>query len=222
VRWKYRRRVRCLPPGGDAHAWWGMRTRRSVAGGGGRRTRTEGRPPVAVAGSTAETRLGAPQAVVETSSQSGLAGRPLALERGSTDGDLSGGPPAGARGCSDAVPVCGPLVCDGRSTQGDRVRGPPVLERGTSNGGSHDRRVGPQTAARQVTADERDACRQAISEQVGFRDLRGPYHVGGGRGGEHLDGGILAQDGRHPKAADCPASPMKAGRKQGGVVDAAA
>ena len=102
------------------------------------------------------------------------------------------------------------------------MRGPPLLEGSSSNRSSRDSTVGLQAAARQVTGDDREARRRAVNEHVGCRDLRGLLQVGGGRGRGDIEGGLLGETGRLPKAAERPTSPMEAEKNQVGVVGAAA
>jgi len=61
--------------------------------GGGRRPRTNGRPPVDVTGSTSEGRVGRLPAVAESSTGGDLVAGPPAREEGSTEGGLVGDPP---------------------------------------------------------------------------------------------------------------------------------
>jgi len=73
-----------------------------------------------------------------------------------------------------------------------------------------------------MTADDRDARLPSVHEHFGCWDLRGPHQVGGCRGGEDLEGGLVGEAGRRPKAADLPTAPIEAGGNQGGAVGAAA
>jgi len=143
-------------------------------------------------------------------------GDPPAREGGYTDGGLVGDPPAGDKGSIKGGLVGDPQAREGSTTEGglvkdppaldkgsterDREKSPPVLVGGLANRGSHDRRVGAQTAVRHVRAFGRRARRLAVYER----------------------GALVREAGRRPKAADCPAVPMEGGEGQGGKAGAPA
>ena len=205
--------------------------------GEGRRTRTDGRPPVAVTGTAAEGRVGGPTAVEESSTggdlagdppahdegstEGGLVGDPPAREEGSTGGDLVGDPPAHDEGSTEKGLVGDtPVLAEG-STEGGLAGDPPVLAEGSTDGGSC-ARLAAQTAVRQVRGAGCHARRRAVNVRVGRQGRRGPHQVGGGQGGEDRDGGLVEEAGRNPNAADRHAGPMEGGQSGGGVGRSAA
>jgi len=205
--------------------------------GEGRRTRTDGRPPVLLTGSAAEGRVGGPTAIEgsstggdpvedppahdQGSTEGGLVWDPPVLDEGSTSGGLVGDLPALEEGSADGDLVGGPPAVSAGSTEGDRVAGPPVLAEGSTDGGSC-ARFAPQTAVRQVRGDGRHARRRAVHVRVGLQGCRGPHQVRGGHCGEDRDSGLVKKAGRNPNAAEGQDNPMQGGRSDGGVGRSAA
>jgi len=103
--------------------------------GEGRRTRTDGRPPVVVTGSAAEGRVGGPTAVEESSTGGDLVGDSPAHDEGSTEGGLVGDPPALDECCTKGGLVGDAPVREEGSTGGDLVGDPPAHDEGSTEGG---------------------------------------------------------------------------------------